>query len=282
MKRKTLASEFIIEGIGIHRGNNNLLVIKPYRGRGIVFKNPENGRSVLASLENVISSERGTVIGCDGLSISTVEHLLSSFMAFSIDDAEIEIHGDEVPAFDGSTLSLCEVIRKVGVVEKEEDADVVEIDEPFSYLTNNTFYKVEKGDGVIIECFFENPHPLIGSQRFEFKLSEDAYVSDIAPARTFAFEDEIEYLKQNGLAKGGSLENAIVIGKDGILNDGGLRFKDEFVRHKILDLLGDLKLLSARLRNIKITAKRPSHRANLSLAKMIKARSVYGSKCKDT
>lgn len=279
MKRKTFASEFVIEGIGLHRGSNNLLVVKPYKGKGIIFKDPDKGRSVLASVENVVSTTRCTVIGSGDFTISTVEHLLSCFMAFEIDDAEIEIHGDEIPAFDGSVLSLCETIKRVGVVEKEEEADVIEIDEPFSYLTSDSFYKVEKADGVVIECFFENPHPIVGSQRFEFKLTIQEYISELAPARTFAFEEEVKLLQESGLAKGGSLSNAVVIGKDRILNEGGLRFPDEFVRHKIVDLLGDLKLLSARLKDIKITAKRPSHKANISLVKLIKARSVY-ERCK--
>lgn len=282
MKRKTLASEFIIEGTGLHRGNHNILVVKPYSGKGIVFKNPDNGKFVSALIENVISLNRGTVLGCDEFSISTVEHLLSCFMAFDIDDAEIEIRGDEVPAFDGSVLSLCDVIKRVGVVEKDEDADIIEIDEPFSYLTSDSFYRVERSEGFIIDCTFENPHPIIGIQRFEFSFSQDTYISDIAPSRTFAFEHEIEFLRQNGLAKGGSLDNAIVIGKDKILNEGGLRFPDEFVRHKILDLLGDLKLLGSRFKNIKITAKRPSHKANISLAKLIKVRSIYEQKSANT
>lgn len=282
MKRKTIASEFIIEGIGLHRGNKNFLVVKPYHGRGIVFKNPDNGKSVLASLENVISLIRGTVIGCDGFEVSTVEHLLSCFMAFNIDDAEIEIKGDEIPAFDGSNKVLCEVIKKIGTIEKNEDVDFIEIDESFCYLSGESFYKVEKSDDFIIDVTFENTNPVVGFQRLEFKLTQEAYISEIAPARTFAFEYEIDYLKKNGLAKGGSLENAVVIGENSVLNPEGLRFKDEFVRHKILDLLGDLKLLGSRIRNMKITAKRPSHKGNISLAKLIKIRSKYEQSKKNT
>lgn len=282
MKRRTFASEFIIEGVGLHKGNKNFLVVKPYLGKGIIFKNPDNGKTVLASLENVISFARGTVIGCDGFEISTVEHLLSCFMAFNIDDVEIEIRGDEIPAFDGSNKIISEVIRKVGVVEKEEEVDFIEIEEPFCYLTGESFYKVERSDDFIVDVTFENINPVVGFQRFEFKVTQEGYISEIAPARTFAFEYEIEFLRKNGLAMGGSLDNAVVIGEKGVLNPDGLRFKDEFVRHKILDLLGDLKLLGSRIKNMKITAKRPSHKGNISLAKLIKVRSNYEYSKKNT
>lgn len=282
MKRKTLASEFVIEGIGLHRGNKNFLVIKPYSGKGIVFRNPDNGKSVLASLENVISLNRGTVIGYDGFEIATVEHLLSCFMAFEIDDAEIEIRGDEIPIFDGSNKILCDVIKKIGIIEKEEDADFIEIEEPFCYLCEDSFYKVEKSDDFIVDVTFENSNPVVGIQRLEFKLSCEGYICEIAPARTFAFEDEIDFLRKNGLAKGGSLDNAVIISKEGVLNPDGLRFKDEFVRHKVLDLLGDLKLLGLRIKNTKITARRPSHKGNISLAKLIKIRSNYERLQKDS
>ncbi len=278
MKRRTVASEFVIEGKGIHRGKKNILVVKPYWGRGIVFKNSDNGKRIVVDLSNVVLTNRGTVIGCDGFEVSTVEHLLSCFFAFNIDDAEIEISGDEIPILDGSALPFCNLIRKAQIIEKDDDAEFIKIEEQFVYISNESFYKIEKGDGFVVECSFENSHPLIGVQSFVWRFDTDDYIKEIAPARTFAFEHEIEYLRKNNLALGGSLDNAVVIGKEGVLNEGGLRFNDEFVRHKILDLLGDIKLIGARIRNIKITAKRPSHKANVSLARLMKARSNYERK----
>ncbi len=275
MKRRTIASEFVVEGIGLHRGKKNILIVKPYSGKGIIFSDSVSGKKIVADLSSVVSFNRCTVIGCDGFEVSTIEHLLSCFFAFNIDDVEIEISGDEVPAFDGSSLPLCNIIKKIKIIEKEEDADVITIDEPFLYISGDSFYRIEKDNGFKVDCSFENSNPLVGLQNFIWSFDTDSYISDIAPARTFAFEQDLEYLKKNNLALGGSLENAVVIGRERILNEGGLRFKDEFVRHKILDLLGDLKLIGMRLDGIKITAKRPCHKSNISLARIIKARSIY-------
>ncbi|MEF3280645.1 MAG: UDP-3-O-acyl-N-acetylglucosamine deacetylase [Elusimicrobiota bacterium] len=277
-KRRTIKNEFIIEGKGIHKGLNNLLIVRPrIEGKGIIFINTNTGEFVEASIGNVSNLERGTSVSNGKFSVSTIEHLLSAFMAFDIDDVEIEITGDEIPILDGSAKTFSDMIFKSGVVDKNEDVDEFYGFENFIFVNGESFYKVEKSDSFKIECLYEHDHPMVGRQLIEFDINIDNYVKEIAPARTFGFDWEIEYLKSRNLALGGSLENAIVLSKDSMLNTKPLRFKDEFVRHKMLDLLGDLKLLGMRFFNIKITAYRPSHKANYEFCKLIMARrDFYG------
>jgi len=273
MKRRTLNFEFLIEGIGLHKGKDNFVIVKPnIESKGIIFVNPDNGAKIELSVTNVSSTNRGTVISNGDFSVSTIEHLMSCFTAFEIDDAIIEIRGDEIPILDGSSIMIAELISKVGFVEKNIEADFFDLKDDFIYVCGESFYKVEKSEKFIIDCTYE--HEYTGKQRFVFEVNEKNYIKEIAPARTFGFDYEIEYLRKNNLIRGGSLENAVVVTKNGVLN-GSLRFNDEFVRHKILDLLGDLKLSNLRFRNIKITAKRPSHKGNIGLVKTILARRSF-------
>jgi len=276
MKRRTINSEFLIEGIGLHRGKSNTVILKPYfEGKGIIFINPDNGRKINFSIENVFSTNRGTVIGDDSFSVSTVEHLMSVLMAFGIDDVIIEIRGDEIPILDGSALSIAELVSKVGIVEKDIEVDFFDCKDDFIYICGESFYKVEVSDKFIIDCTYE--HEYIGKQRFVWEVNDKSYLKEIAPARTFGFDYEIEHLRKSNLIHGGSLDNAIVVTRNGIMNDS-LRFEDEFVRHKILDLLGDLKIANLRFNKVKIIAKRPSHRGNIGLIKTILTRESYYEK----
>jgi len=276
MKRKTINSEFIIEGIGLHSGKNNFVVVKPnFDENGIIFVNSDSGEKINLDVENISSTNRATVVSNGNFCVSTVEHLLSCFMAFDVDDAIIEIKGDEIPILDGSSEGFAQLLLKVGCVEKNSDVDVFETDEEFIYVCGESFYKVERDNNFVIDCTYE--HEYTQSQRFVFEVNEKNYIKEIAPARTFGFDYEIEYLKKNNLILGGSLDNAIVITKNGVIN-GPLRFKDEFVRHKILDLLGDLKISGLRFANLKITTRRPSHRANIGLVKTILARRSFYEK----
>ncbi len=277
LKRKTIAKEFVVEGKGLHNGRYNFLILKPkFNETGISFINTDNGEKINFNTESVMGVERGTVIGNDKFKVSTVEHLMSAFLAFDIDDVDIEIKGDEIPAFDGSSKFFADMIEKVGTVEKKEDADFFSVDTALEMESGGSYYKIEKHETFNIECVYENPHPLAGRQVISIDINRENYIREIAPARTFGFDYEIEWLKKNNLALGGSLSNAVVLTKDSVMNKEGLRFKDEFVRHKLLDLLGDLRICGFRFKNVKITALRPSHKANYDFSKLLVARRCYG------
>lgn len=279
VKRRTIKKEFVLEGKGLHRGRDNFLILKPNtEDKGIIFLNPDRASKIVADIDSVSSLERGTVLKSGDLEISTVEHLLSAAFAFDIDDLIIEIKGDEIPAMDGSSKFFAQMFEKAGFIEKDDDADCFKADGDIIFENGNSFYRIEKADSFYIECVFENSHPLIGKQSLNIEINEENYVKEIAPAKTFGFEYEMDYLRKNNLALGANLSNAIVLTKDAMLNPSVLSFKDEFVRHKILDLLGDLKIAGLRIRKTKITALRPSHKNNYDLAKLIYTRSKYGEK----
>jgi len=272
MKRKTIKNSFIIEGIGLHKGEKSRLIFRPqFNSNGIIFLNPFFLKPIKASVDNVHSTIRGTNLSNGKDIIYTVEHILSALLAFEIDDIDIEIYGNEPPALDGSAKIYADFFKKNGIIEKENtQSEYYKFEKELEFSENGSYYKICKSDKFEIECLFENPHPLIGKQKITFEIKPEIYKREIAPARTFGFEEEIEYLRKNKLALGGSLENAIVLSKTGILNKEPLRFNNEFVRHKILDILGDLKLLEKRFINIKIIAIKPSHENNVTFVKFLR------------
>lgn len=272
MKRKTIKQAFEVSGKGLHKGKNSKLVFKPTNGSGIRFINLKFSKPIEASIENVHSTLRGTNLTNGKDIVYTVEHILSALSAFSIDDVDIEIEGDEPPALDGSAKIYADLIKKSQIQENEgEEIPVFNFSQEINFQDKESIYKISKSNKFEIECLYENPHPLIGKQKLLIEINPETYEREIAPARTFGFEKEIEYLKKNNLALGGSLENAIVLTENGIMNKEPLRYPDEFVRHKILDLLGDLKLSNLKFENIKITALKPSHNANINFVKFIRS-----------
>jgi len=174
--------------------------------------------------------------------ISTVEHLLSALFGCGVDNAVIEVDSLEVPILDGSSKQWVELIRQAGIVELPAQRPYLRVLKRIEVSEKNRTMSIEPADEFQITCEIDFNHPRIGVQRREINFRAGTYTNEIAPARTFGFVEEIEMLKQNGLARGGSLENAIALTKDGFLNPEPLRFDDEFVRHKILDIIGDLAL----------------------------------------
>ena len=272
MKRKTIKNAFVIEGIGLHKGEKSKLIFRPQlNSNGINFLNPFFLKPIKASPDNVHSTLRGTNLTNGKDIVYTVEHILSALLAFEIDDIDIEIYGNEPPSLDGSAKLYADFFKKNGIIEKENtQSEYYKFEKELEFSENGSYYKICDSDKFEIECLFENPHPLIKTQKVAFKIDPEIYEKDIAPARTFGFEEEVEFLRKNNLALGGSLENAIVLSKTGILNKEPLRFGDEFVRHKVLDILGDLKLLGKRFKNIKISAIKPSHENNVKFVKFLR------------
>jgi UDP-3-O-[3-hydroxymyristoyl] N-acetylglucosamine deacetylase len=242
----TLKKTIDISGIGLHSGRQISMSLRPAdAGTGIVFHRTEGERtvSIKAISANVVDTRMATVIGKGGLSVSTIEHLMAALSACGIDNLHIDIDGPEVPIMDGSAAPFIERLQEAGLRRLAANRKYLAIRKPVTVIDG------EKRVSLIPSRFFRISfdiafdHPCISLQHRSVKVSEALFRKDLASARTFGFLREVEFLKANGLARGGSLENAVVIGDDRILNPEGLRFSDEFVRHKILDAIGDFSLI---------------------------------------
>jgi UDP-3-O-[3-hydroxymyristoyl] N-acetylglucosamine deacetylase len=245
-KQRTLSEPVYFKGQGLHSGKDVNLVIKPAPPNfGIKFRRMDlPGKPVISSHFNkVIDTSLATVIGEDGYIVSTIEHLMASLAGLSIDNAVAELDDYEIPIMDGSAMIFTETIESAGIVEQDAPRLYFMIESPIELTQDGKSVGVYPSIRRTISCTIKFDHPAINEQKYTIELTDGNFAREIGPARTFGFYKEIEYLKHYGLAKGGSLENAIVIDENGVMNDNGLRFPDEFVRHKILDSIGDFSLL---------------------------------------
>ena len=269
-KQSTIAKEVTLEGVGLHTGNMTRMVFRPApAGSGITFVRVDlpGKPAIRASCSNVIGAIRGTTIGNDPARVHTVEHLLASCSMLGIDNMEIEITNNEPPIMDGSAKPFAELLLQAGTTEQDAPRTYFVPKGTVTYEVNGTKIVAEPAEELIIDCTISYKHPFLSRQQATFTLTRETFLKEIAPARTFCFDYEIEALKSKGLAKGGDLANAIVVGLAGIHNPGKLlRFPDEFVRHKILDLVGDLYLIGMPLK-ARVTALRCGHNHNISFAK---------------
>ena len=273
MKRKTLSKEVQYNGIGLHKGEQIKMKLIPAKNGGIVFKRVdlEEGRNIISmSIENTFDLTRGTNLKNEfGAEIYTIEHFLSALYIAEITDLVVEIDGNELPIGDGSAKFFLEIIEDAGIQELEEDVEELEIKLPINLTVGDKHIIALPFDGYKITYTIKFNHTFLKSQMLEIVLNRESYKNEIAIARTFGFDYEIEYLKKNNLALGGTLDNAIVVKKDGVLNPNGLRFEDEFVRHKILDLIGDLKVLNRPIKG-HIIAIKAGHALDIEFAKLLK------------
>ncbi|MBC2856531.1 UDP-3-O-[3-hydroxymyristoyl] N-acetylglucosamine deacetylase [Cetobacterium sp. 2A] len=273
MKRSTLNSEVIYEGIGLHKGENIKMKLIPNENSGIVFKRVdlESGKNEIElSIDNTFDLTRGTNLKNQyGAEVYTIEHFLSALYIMGITDLIIELDGNELPICDGSAKVFIEILEKVGTKEIEGSIlNPIVIKEPISITLGDKHVIGLPFDGYKITYSIKFEHTFLKSQMIEFLIDESTYKKEVAPARTFGFDYEIDYLKKNNLALGGTLENAIVVKKDGVLNPDGLRFEDEFVRHKMLDLIGDLKVLNRPIKG-HIIAIKAGHALDIEFAKLL-------------
>lgn len=242
----TIAKAATLKGIGLHTGREITLRLLPAAaGTGILFHRSEGDKSrVIEALSaNVVDTRMATVIGKGDLRVSTIEHLMAALVACQIDNLVIEIDGPEVPILDGSAAPFIRLIHQAGIARLARSRKVIAITKPLTLVEGEKRVSLIPSRFLRVSFDLNFSHPCIRQQQRSFKLSTESFCSEIASARTFGFLEEVEYLKSVGLARGGSLANAVVIGKDSILNPEGLRYGDEFVRHKILDTLGDFALL---------------------------------------
>ncbi len=244
--QQTLKRPVVCQGIGIHAGRPAQLVIKPAPANsGILFIRTDlPGRPVLpARSARVLDSSLATTLGTEQAYVSTVEHLLAALAGMQIDNARIEVSGPEVPILDGSAKPFTVLLQQAGVKVLRWPRAFFLLQRPLEVAAGDKYIRVEPAQTTTVTYSIDFPHPAIGRQTFTWAPTVKSFCREIAPARTFGFLQQVQELQANGLALGGSLENAIVLDETGVLNPEGLRFADEFVRHKILDLIGDLALL---------------------------------------
>lgn len=278
MKRKTIKNTVEISGIGLHKGEEIKLALKSNgqesNEQGIIFKRvdvADKNNIVKVDYRNLFDLERGTNIrNEDDVKVHTIEHFLSALSVTGITDILVEISGNELPILDGSSAGFVEKLLEAEIVELESEIEPVVIKEPviFSDEKAGKYVMALPYDNFKISYTIDFNHSFLKSQYFEIEVNLENYMENIARCRTFAFDYEIEFLKKNNLALGGSLENAVVVGADGPLNPEGLRYPDEFVRHKILDIVGDLYVLGRSLQ-AHIIAIKAGHYVNSRLTEMI-------------
>ena len=273
-RQRTIGREVRLQGAGIHLGQPGEVSFHPAEhDAGIVFRRVDlpGKPEIPATLDHVVDTELGTSIGRGEARIATVEHLMAALGASRISNVRLDVSGPEIPIRDGSFLDFLDAIEAAGVVEQDAPARVAELDEPVVLQAKGgESYILAPGPEFRVTATIDFEHPAIGRQTGSFGGSGPDFRSDIAPARTFGFLAEAEELRARGLARGASLANTVVLDDEGVANEG-LRFPDEFLRHKVGDVLGDLTLIGGRLRG-HLVAERPSHAGNIQLARLVEQR----------
>lgn len=246
MRQTTIAKKVHTVGIGLHKGEPIKLILEPLEADGgIVFYRSDLGISFKASPENVVNTQMATVVGNDKGYISTIEHLMSAINGYGIDNIRIIVDANEIPVMDGSSASFCMLLDEAGVRELDANKKAFIIKRAVEVREGDKLVRLSPSKSPKFDYTIKFNHPLIGTQHYVFEFSKKAYLKEISRARTFGFLKDVQALRSMGLALGGSLENAVVIDENKILNPEGLRFENEFVRHKILDAIGDLALVGA-------------------------------------
>lgn len=244
--QRTLTQEVSCSGIGLHSGKDVRLKLKPApinHGIKFVRKDLPDNPTIPARFNCVVDTSLATVIGMDGAIVSTIEHLMACFAGLSIDNVIVELDSYEVPVMDGSAGPFTRMILEAGIREQEAERHFFVLKKPIELEQDGKFVGAYPDTSFKITCNIKFEHQLIRNQSFSIEVVDHLFEREISNARTFGFLHEVENMKRYGLARGGSLDNAVVIDKSDILNEEGLRFRDEFVRHKLLDCIGDFSLL---------------------------------------
>ena len=278
-KQQTINKDIHFSGIGLHTGKYAKVAIKPSgENTGIVFERSDinNNNKINALWNNVTSTVLSTTISNnDNVSVSTIEHLMSAFSGMHIDNALVVIDSLEVPIMDGSSEPFVKLIEKSGIKVQDSKRNIIEIKKEIEVTHNDSFVRISPNKEFSIDFEIDFESHLINKQARQLQLINGNYKSDISSARTFGFERDVDQLRSNGFALGGSLENAVVVGEDNILNKEGLRYTDEFVRHKILDSIGDLYLAGYPVRGYFVGKKSGHFLNNELLKKLLSDKSNY-------
>jgi UDP-3-O-[3-hydroxymyristoyl] N-acetylglucosamine deacetylase len=268
--RRTLKRGVGCTGIGLHSGRPVRLDLKPAPPEhGIRFLRTDVGVEIPASVAHLGQLDHATTLSHDGVSVETVEHLLSALHALGVDDVLVEVDSPEMPVMDGSAAPFVILLHEAGLRPQKAARQYLKILRPVEVVRGPKWARLSPSDHFRVSYTIGFEHPLLRHQSASFRVAPDSYAEAIAPARTFGFLREVEMLRKAGLARGGSLENAVVIGETGILNNT-LRFEDEFVRHKILDAIGDLALIGHPLVG-HLEASRAGHALHAALVRKLLA-----------
>lgn len=246
LRQRTVSEEISCTGIGLHSGKKVKLTIKPSSpNSGITFErvdiSPDS--AVKASFDNVVKTNMATTIGFNGYSVSTIEHIMAAFFGMGIDNALVQVDGEEVPIMDGSSAPFVFLLKNAGVTIQNSYKRFLLVKKSVKVTDGNRSVHLYPSNELKITYKIDFDHPLIKDQVYEISFSQSSFIQEISRARTFGFLRDVQTLKNNGLAKGGSLDNAIVMDEFRVLNEDGLRYNNEFVRHKILDFIGDLAII---------------------------------------
>ncbi len=272
MNQTTIAKSVKTKGVGLHTGVDVNLKLRPApENTGYIFVRTDlDNFEIPASVEYISHCSYATTLMRRGVVLSTCEHLLSALRGSGVDNCFVELDNIEIPILDGSSENWVELIEKAGVKELEARQRTLKVLRKVKFEEDGRMMAIEPSDKFEIDCLIDFPHPFIKRQKFHFVMNNGSYGKLIASARTFGFIHEIEMLRNANLAQGGSLENAIVLTSDGMLNETPLRYDDEFVRHKILDIIGDVALIGMPVHG-KITAERSGHAIHAALmSKLLK------------
>ncbi len=270
-KQRTIAETVSFSGIGLHTGNLTTVTFSPAEaGQGVTFYRTDlpGKPAIKADIDHVIDVSRGTTIAVNEAKVHTVEHVLAALAGLDIDNVNVEVDANEVPVADGSAMPFLITLKKAGIVEQDAEREYITITEPIYYKSGDVALSVLPSDELRLTVTINYDHKAVGTQYASYAITPETFEKEIAAARTFCFLREVKMLQEQGLIKGGSLENAVVIGDEGILNDE-LRFPNEFVRHKILDLLGDMYLLGRPIKGHVIGVK-TGHEMHVKFSEKIK------------
>ena len=263
-KQKSIAKKATCTGVGVHSGQVVHLTVWPAPiNHGIQFARTDlpNQPRIQARFNKVVDTSLATVIGSDGFIISTIEHLMAAFTGLSIDNALVEVDSYEMPIMDGSAGPFTRMLKSAGIKHQSAPRCFMVVNEPLELSENDKFVGIYPAPHFKVSCSIEFDHPIINSQQFSVIIDGDHFEKQIADARTFGFLYEQEYMKKFGLGQGASLDNVVVVDQNGVLNEDGLRYEDEFVRHKLLDCIGDFSLLGLPILG-HVVAKRSGHAFN--------------------
>ena len=248
MKQTTIARRVETVGIGLHKGEPIRLILEPLDANsGIILHREDLGISFKAEPKNVINTQMATVVGNEKGFISTIEHLMAAVNGYGIDNIRISVDANEIPVMDGSAISFCMLLDEAGIRHLDAGKKVILVRREVEVVEGSKFVRTSPSRNPKFDYTIKFDHPVIGEQRYVFEFSKSSFVKNIARARTFGFLKDLQRLQAQNLALGASLDNAVAIDDTHILNPEGLRFENEFVRHKILDAVGDLSLLGAPL-----------------------------------
>ncbi len=269
MKQRTIQNPIEMVGIGLHKGVPVTMRLEPLdENMGIIFYRSDEAISIPLKIENVVDTKMATVIGKDGVVVSTIEHLLSAVYAYGIDNLRIIIDNDEVPILDGSSSGYCMLIEEAGIKELNASKKVIKIKKEVEVSEDFKKVSLKPSSRIVYDFSIDFKHPVIGEQEYHFDYSIEEYKENISKARTFGFLHDLQHLQSIGLAKGASLDNVIGLDHHKIINPEGLRYDNEFVRHKILDAIGDMALLGYTIIG-EYDAHAGSHNLNHKLTKKL-------------